>query len=95
MDVQVRIRPFYTRKGLTEEEKILRAKQAKNRATVAYRKTILDTYRAYQRSVYQRRKEEDPEFCKNINEKNKKNKKIKKIKEGLKVYDLPGRPIKE
>ena len=95
MDVQVRIRPFYTRKGLTEEEKNLRAKQARNRATIAYRKTIIDTYRAYQRSVYHRRKEEDPEFSKKINEKNKRNQKERKIKEGLKVYDLPGRPMKE
>ena len=95
MEVQDIIKPFFSRKGLTEEEKTLRSKQARNRATVAYRNKHINTYRAYQRSVYQRRKEEDPEFCKNINEKNKKNKKIKKIKEGLKVYDLPGRPIKE
>ena len=74
MDVQVRIRPFYTRKGLSEEEKNLRAKQARNRATIAYRKTILDTYRAYQRSVYHRRKEEDPEYSKKLMRKTKETK---------------------
>ena len=95
MDVQVRIRPFYTRKGLTEEEKILRAKQARNRATVAYRNKHINTYRTYQRSVYHRRKEEDPEFGKKINEINKRTQKEKKIKEGIKVYERVGRPIKE
>ena len=71
MEVQDIIKPFFSRKGLTEEEKTLRSKQARNRATVAYRNKHINTYRAYQRSVYHRRKEEDPEFSKKINEKNK------------------------